>query len=153
MDIVRCIVCTMFCNLWLLMALSLALYGSLWLPLWLSLPLSGILWPSLAHYCSLISRIQSLIGSQRRCHADALSPALACSHFGKAIQILFCICWCLFLILFIKYIPRKQKSDFSQYIWNWSAFDLIVGIRQTDIAQTFHQKLPFFTKCWTFFWH
>ena len=47
---------------------------------------------ALAHYCSLISRIQSLIGSQRRCHADALSPALACSHFGKAIQILFCIC-------------------------------------------------------------
>ena len=32
---------------------------------------------ALAHYCSLISRIQSLIGSQRRCHADALSPALA----------------------------------------------------------------------------
>ena len=36
---------------------------------WLSLPLSGILWPSLAHYCSLISRIQPLIGSQGSCLA------------------------------------------------------------------------------------
>ena len=44
---------------------------------WLSLPLSGIPWPSLAHYCSLISRILDrlsapLLDSQRRCHADAL---------------------------------------------------------------------------------
>ena len=36
---------------------------------WLSLPLSGILWPSVAHYCSLISRIQPLIGSQGPCSA------------------------------------------------------------------------------------
>ena len=74
--------------------LSLALIGylpvSLWLSLalcdshsgshWLSLSFSGILWPSLAHYCSLILRIQSMIGSQGPClalsAADALSPAL-----------------------------------------------------------------------------
>ena len=36
------------------------------------------LWPSLAHYCSLISLIPSLISFQRRCHAeaDALYPGL-----------------------------------------------------------------------------
>ena len=70
--------------------LSLALFGSYWtspclsLALcdshsgshWLSLPLAGILWPSLAHYCSLFSRIQPLLGSHRRCHNDALCPAL-----------------------------------------------------------------------------
>ena len=36
---------------------------------WLSRPLSGILWPSLAHYCSRISHIQILIGSQGPCLA------------------------------------------------------------------------------------
>ena len=60
-------------SLWLLLDLSLSLSGSLWLSVtgfhWLSLPLSGILWPSLAHYCSLISRIQPLIGSQGSCLA------------------------------------------------------------------------------------
>ena len=60
-------------SLWLSMALCDSHSGSHWL----SLPLSGKLWPSLAHYYSLILRTQSLIGSQRRCHADALSPALA----------------------------------------------------------------------------
>ena len=64
---------------WISPCLSLALYGSLWLPLWLSLPLSGILWPSLAHYCSLISRIQSLIGSQGPC--SALSATATLTHF------------------------------------------------------------------------
>ena len=57
-------------------AVSLALCDSHFGSHWLTLPLFGILWPSdVAHYCSLILRIQSLIGSQRRCHADALSPA------------------------------------------------------------------------------
>ena len=75
------------------LACSQALSGSLWLcsaltgPLWLSVALtlaptdtlchslaqSGSLWLSLALYCSEISLIQSLLGSQRRCHADAHS--------------------------------------------------------------------------------
>ena len=46
---------------------------------WLSLPLSGILWPSLAHYCSLISRIQPLIGSQGPC--SALIADATMTHF------------------------------------------------------------------------
>ena len=46
---------------------------------WLSLPLSGILLPSLAHYCSLISRIQPLIGSQGPCLA--LSADATMTHF------------------------------------------------------------------------
>ena len=74
---------------WLSLALTGSLPVSLWLSLvlcdshsgshWLSLPLSGILWPSLAHYCSLISRIQSLIGSQGPCLA--LSAAATLTHF------------------------------------------------------------------------
>ena len=73
--------------------LSLALTGSLpvsiWLSMalcdshsgshWLSLPLSGILWPSLVHYCSLISHIHSLIGSQGPC--SAFSAAATLTHF------------------------------------------------------------------------
>ena len=53
---------------------------------WLSLPLSGILWPSLALSGSLLLAnfaftvlnwlSEPLLGSRRRCHADALSPAL-----------------------------------------------------------------------------
>ena len=46
---------------------------------WLLPPLSGLLWPSLAHYCSLISLIQSLIGSQGPC--SALSAAATLMHF------------------------------------------------------------------------
>ena len=61
---------------WISPCLSMALCDSHSGSLWLSLPLSGILWPSLAHNCSLISRIQPLIGSHRRCHNDALYPAL-----------------------------------------------------------------------------
>ena len=47
----------------------MALNGSIWLSVAHTL--------ALAHYCSLISLIQSLLGSQRRCHADALYPGLA----------------------------------------------------------------------------
>ena len=60
---------------WLSMALCDSHSGSRWL----SLPFSGILWPSLAHYCSSISRIQSLIGSQFPCLA--LSAAATMTHF------------------------------------------------------------------------
>ena len=74
---------------WLSLALTESLPVSLWPSMalcdshsgshWLSLPLSGILWPSLAHYCYLISRIQSLIGSQSPC--SALSTAATLTHF------------------------------------------------------------------------
>ena len=74
-------------SLWLLILdLSLSLSGSLWLSMTPtlaptgshchSLDYSGPIWPSLAHYCSLILLILSLLGSQRRCHADAFSPGL-----------------------------------------------------------------------------
>ena len=72
-------------------AVSLALCDSHFGSHWLTLPLFGILWPSdVAHYCSLILRIQSLIGSQRRCHADALSPALFKTFSGFPPQIPDC---------------------------------------------------------------
>ena len=61
-------------SLWLSMALCDSHSGSHW-P---SLPLSGILWLSLAHYCSLISRIQFLIGSGGPCFA--LSAAATLTH-------------------------------------------------------------------------
>ena len=73
------------CSLRLLLDLSLSLSGSMALcdshsgSQWLSLPLSGILWPSLAHYCSLISRIQPLIGSQGPC--SALIADATMTHF------------------------------------------------------------------------
>ena len=60
-------------SLWLSMALCDSHSGSHWL----SLPLSGKLWPSLAHYCSLISRIQPLIGSQ----GSALSAVATLTHY------------------------------------------------------------------------
>ena len=61
-------------------AVSLALCDSHFGSHWLTLPLFGILWPSdVAHYCSLISRIQSLIGSQGPCLA--LSAAATLTHF------------------------------------------------------------------------
>ena len=62
-------------SLWLSIALCDPHSGSHWL----SLPLSGILWPSLAHYCSLISRIQPLIGSQGPC--SALIADATMTHF------------------------------------------------------------------------
>ena len=62
-------------SLWLSMALCDSHSGSHWL----SLPLSSKLWPSLAHYCSLISRIQPLIGSQGPC--SALIADATMTHF------------------------------------------------------------------------
>ena len=64
---------------WISPCLSLALCASYSGSHWLSLPLSGILWPSLAHYCSLILRIKSLLGSQGPCLA--LSAAATLTHF------------------------------------------------------------------------
>ena len=71
---------------WISPCLSLALYGSLWLPLWLSLALTATLWHTLALSGSLLlsnfaytalDRLSGpLLGFQRRCHADTLSPAL-----------------------------------------------------------------------------
>ena len=91
------------CSLRLSLA-SQAFTGSLWLSMalcdshsgshWLSLPLSGRLWSSLAHYCSLISRTAldrltgPLLGSHRRCHDDALSPALFLAKFECEIFLL-----------------------------------------------------------------
>ena len=73
-------------SLWLFLAVSLSLSGSLWLPLWLPLALISTLWLTLALSDSLllsnfaytvVDRLSGpLLGSQRRCHADALSPAL-----------------------------------------------------------------------------
>ena len=81
-------------SLWLSLALtgslspclSLAPYGSLWLPLWLSLALTATLWHTLAlSGLLLLSNFantvldwlsEPLLGSQRRCHPDARSPAL-----------------------------------------------------------------------------
>ena len=62
-------------SLWLSMALCDSHSGSHWL----SPPLSGLLWPSLAHYCSLTSLIQSLIIPQGPC--SALSAAATLTHF------------------------------------------------------------------------
>ena len=73
-------------SLWLFLAVSLPLSGSLWLPLWLPLALISTLWLTLAlsdsllfsnfAYTVLDQLSGPLLGSQRRCHADALSPAL-----------------------------------------------------------------------------
>ena len=71
---------------WISPCLSLALYGSLWLPLWLSLALTATLWHTLAlsgslllsnfAYTALDRLTGLLLGSHRRCHNDALYPAL-----------------------------------------------------------------------------
>ena len=76
-------------SLWLLLALSLSLSSSLWLSvtpnlaptgshstLWLTLALSGSLLLSNFAYTVLDQLSWPLLGSQRRCHADALYPSL-----------------------------------------------------------------------------
>ena len=71
---------------WISPCLFLALYGSLWLPLWLSLALTATLWHTLAlsgslllsnfAYTALDRLTGPLLGPNRRCHDDALYPAL-----------------------------------------------------------------------------
>ena len=75
-------------SLWLFLVVSsslwfpIALTGSLPVSLWLSMALcdshSGSHWLSLP-----LSGILSALGSQRRCHADALFPALVWQQFSK----------------------------------------------------------------------
>ena len=106
---------------WLSMALAVSTPVSLWLSLalcdshsgshWLSLPLSGLLWSSLAHYCSLISVIQSLIGSQGPC--SALSAAATLTHF-----ILVCLSstmrLCVFVLVFaFQTVHFRVGPDFN----------------------------------------
>ena len=87
--------------LWLLLDLSLSLSCSLWLSvtptlaltcfspttIWHTLALSGSLLLSNFVYTVLDRLSGPLLGSQRRCHADALSPALlqtgACHSFDR----------------------------------------------------------------------
>ena len=71
---------------WISPCLSLALDGSLRLPHWLSLALTAPLWHTLAlsgslllsnfAYTALDQLTGPLLGPHRRCHDDALSPAL-----------------------------------------------------------------------------
>ena len=73
-------------SLWLLLDLSLSLSGSLWLSVTPTLALTATLWHTLAlsgslllsnfAYTVLDRPSGPLLGSQRRRHADALSPAL-----------------------------------------------------------------------------
>ena len=76
-------------SLWLLLDLSLSLSGSLWLSVTATLALtcfhcdslaySGPLWLTIALYFAytVLDWLSGpLLGSHRRCHADALSPAL-----------------------------------------------------------------------------
>ena len=77
-------------SLWLLVDLSLFLSGSLWLSVTPTLALTAILWHTLAlsgslllsnFACTVLDRLSGpLLGFQRRCHADALSPALPRSN-------------------------------------------------------------------------
>ena len=78
-------------SLWLLLDLSLSLSGSLWLTvtptlaliatLCHTLALSGSLLLSNFAYTVLDWLSAPLLGSQRSCHADALSPALFYSKY------------------------------------------------------------------------
>ena len=92
----------------------MALYDSHSGSHWLSLPLYDILWPSLAHYFSLISRIQPLIGSQGPC--SALIADATMTHFIP-------LCWDHFH--FCKYhcfCPMwfKEQSQFYLLQWPWA---------------------------------
>ena len=82
--------------------IKMALYGSLWLPLWLSKALTATLWHTLALCGSqLLSNFTytvldwlsgPLLGSQHRCHADSLSPALP--YPNKSIRLVYPQLWC-----------------------------------------------------------
>ena len=103
---------------------------------WLSLPLSGILWPPLAHYCSLISRIQSLIGSHCRCHADALSPALAWSNpiRRRPIEFYSCQFWQYFP-LFKTFSKNNSLEDVNHPI------PLLNGLRHEKMRVVLAAKI------------
>ena len=125
-------------SLWLPLALtcslrlSLALSGcywispslrvSLWLSMalcdshssshWLSLPLSDILWPSLAHYCSLISRKQPLISSEGPCSALIADATITMTHFlplwtTLTTRILLYLPWTWFLGKWYRFCQKK----------------------------------------------
>ena len=74
-------------SLWLLLDLSLPPSGSLWLSVTPTLALTATLWHTLAlsgslllsnfAYTALDRLTGPLLGSHRRCHDDALYPALA----------------------------------------------------------------------------
>ena len=107
-------------SLWLLLdlslSLSMALCDSHSGSHWPSLPLSGILWPSLAHYCSLILRIQPLIGSQGPCSALIANSTMM--HFIPLCKkVFFCTntllipfgsYWALFDTLFKSFYAKHQ---------------------------------------------
>ena len=88
---------------WLYPCLSLALYGSLWLSvtptlaptatLWLTLALSGSLLLSNFAYTVLDQPSGPVLGSQRRCHADALYPGV-----------------CLCVLLQAKFLPETTRT-------------------------------------------
>ena len=99
-------------SLWLLMDLSLSLSGSLWLSVTPTLALTATLWHTLAlsgslllwnfAYTALDRLTEPFLGSHRRCHDDALSPALTgMTHTGieKLISRFwtqnchFCVCY------------------------------------------------------------
>ena len=73
----------------------LSLSSSLWLSVTLTLAPTGshchCLALTLAHFCSLISLIQSLIGSQGPC--SALSAAATLTHFFPVWNTLLCFDW------------------------------------------------------------
>ena len=73
---------------------------------WLSV--AATLWHTLAHYCSLISRIQPLIGSQVPCLALIADATM--THF-----LLLCYCL-LYLAWFFKNLFSKNINNFRKAI-------------------------------------
>ena len=114
-------------------------YGSLWPPLWLSLALTATLWHTLALSGSLLlsnfaytvlDRLSGpLLGSQRCCHADALSPALFRVYsFGLWLLLLLVskskpwknIYWLMFFWLSLLCAagqPYNIASDYIRIMW------------------------------------
>ena len=99
---------------WISSCLSLTLYGSLWLLLWLTLALTATLWHTLAlsgslllsnfAYTGLDRLTGSLLGSHRRCHDDALYPALAWTKKKIHISLNFC-----------QVLLSRRKNQAGQY--------------------------------------
>ena len=98
-------------SVWLVLSLSLSLSGSLWLSATPTLAPTGHHCHSLAHYCSPILIIQSLIGSQGPC--SALSAAATLTHF-----ILVCLSstmrLCVFVLVFaFQTVHFRVGPDFN----------------------------------------